>query len=68
MVRALPAGQPARAAPVIAVYLTSLAKRGRAVSTIRRRAAAIARAHPQHGHLPATSDPSVVRRSVAGPV
>ena len=48
------------AAPVIALYLTSLAKRGLAVSTIRRRAAAIARAHRQHGHLPATSDPSVL--------
>jgi site-specific recombinase XerD len=47
-------------APVIALYLTSLAKRGLAVSTIRRRAAAIARAHRQHGHLPATSDPSVL--------
>ena len=47
-------------APVIALYLTSLAKRGLAVSTIRRRAAAIARAHRQDGHLPATSDPSVL--------
>jgi site-specific recombinase XerD len=47
-------------APVIALYLTSLAKRGLAVSTIRRRAAAIARAHRQHGHLPATSDPRVL--------
>jgi integrase len=50
---------PAPAA-VIALYLTSLAKRGLAVSTVRRRAAAIARAHRQHGHLPATSDPSVL--------
>jgi len=48
------------AAPVIALYLTSLAERGLAVSTIRRRAAAIARAHRQAGHLPATSDPSVL--------
>jgi integrase len=47
-------------APVIALYLTALAKRGLAVSTIRRRAAAIARAHRQAGHLPATSDPSVL--------
>lgn len=52
-------GLPAPAA-VIALYLTSLAKRGLAVSTIRRRAAAIARAHRQAGHLPATSDPRVV--------
>lgn len=49
---------PAPAA-VIALYLTSLAKRGLAVSTIRRRAAAIARAHRQAGQLPATSDPRV---------
>jgi site-specific recombinase XerD len=47
-------------APVIALYLTSLAKRGLAVSTIRRRAAAIARAHRQAGHLPASSDPRVL--------
>jgi hypothetical protein len=32
--------------------VTSLAKRGLAVATIRRRAAAIARAHRQAGHLP----------------
>jgi site-specific recombinase XerD len=50
---------PAPAA-VIALYLTSLARRGLAVSTIRRRAAAIARAHRQAGHLPATSDPRVL--------
>ena len=47
-------------APVIALYLTSLARRGLAVSTIRRRTAAIARAHRQAGLLPATSDPRVV--------
>ncbi len=45
---------------VIALYLTSLAKRGLTVSTIRRRAAAIGRAHRQAGHLPATSDPRVL--------
>jgi site-specific recombinase XerD len=50
---------PATAA-VVGLYLTSLAKRGLAVSTIRRRAAAIARAHRQAGHLPATSDPGVL--------
>jgi hypothetical protein len=50
---------PAPAA-VLALYLTSLAKRGLAVSTIRRRAAAIARAHRQTGHLSQTSDPSVL--------
>jgi site-specific recombinase XerD len=50
---------PAPAA-VVGLYLTSLAKRGLAVSTIRRRAAAIARAHRQAGHLPATSDPRVL--------
>jgi site-specific recombinase XerD len=53
------ASLPAPAA-VIALYLTSLAKRGLSVSTIRRRAAAIARAHRQAGHLPATSDPRVL--------
>ncbi len=47
-------------AVVVALYVTSLAKRGLAVSTIRRRAAAIARAHRQAGHLPATSDPRVL--------
>jgi hypothetical protein len=41
---------------VIALYLTSLARRGLAVSTIRR-AAAGARVHRQAGHPPATSDP-----------
>jgi len=45
---------------VIALYLTSLAKRGLAVSTIRRRAAAIARAHRQAGYLPASTDPRVL--------
>lgn len=50
---------PAPAA-VIALYLTSLAKRGLSVATIRRRCAAIARAHRQAGHLPATADPRVV--------
>ena len=53
------ASMPAPAA-VIALYVTSLARRGLAVSTIRRRAAAIARAHRQAGHLPATSDPRVL--------
>ncbi|HEX3804568.1 MAG TPA: site-specific integrase [Solirubrobacteraceae bacterium] len=43
---------------VVTFYVTSLAKRGRAVSTIRRHAAAIARAHRQAGHLPPTSDPA----------
>ncbi len=47
-------------AGVIALYLTSLAKRGLTVSTIRRRAAAIGRAHRQAGHLPATTDPRVL--------
>ena len=50
---------PAPAA-VVALYLTALAKRGLAVSTIRRRAAAIARAHRQAGHPSATGDPSVL--------
>jgi len=49
---------PASAA-VVGLYLTSMAKRGLSVSTIRRRAAAIARAHRQAGLLPATSDPRV---------
>ena len=49
---------PASAA-VVGLYVTSLAKRGLTVSTIRRRAAAIARAHRQAGLLPATSDPRV---------
>lgn len=39
--------------------MTSLAKRGLSVSTIRRRAAAIARAYRQAGLLPAASDPRV---------
>jgi site-specific recombinase XerD len=47
-------------AVVTALYLTSLARRGLAVSTIRRRAAAIARAHRQAGHVPATSDARVL--------
>jgi site-specific recombinase XerD len=50
---------PAPAA-VIALYVTSLAKRGLAVSTIRRRAAAIARAHRQAGYLSPTTDPRVL--------
>lgn len=50
---------PAPAA-VIVLYVTALAKRGLKVSTIRRRAAAIARAHRQAGLLPATSDPRVL--------
>ncbi|HWE31898.1 MAG TPA: site-specific integrase [Solirubrobacteraceae bacterium] len=50
---------PATAA-VVGLHLTSMAKRGLTVSTIRRRAAAIARAHRQNGHLPATSDPRVL--------
>jgi hypothetical protein len=50
---------PAPAA-VVALYLTSLAKRGLAVSPIRRRAAAIARAHRQAGHLSATGDSGVL--------
>jgi hypothetical protein len=50
---------PAPAA-VIALYITALAKRGLAVSTIRRRAAAIARAHRQAGYLSPTSDPRVL--------
>jgi hypothetical protein len=49
---------PASAA-VVGLYLTSMAKRGLSVSTIRRRAAAIARAHRKAGLLPATSDPRV---------
>jgi site-specific recombinase XerD len=49
---------PASAA-VVGLYLTSMAKRGLSVSTIRRRAAAIARTHRQAGLLPATSDPRV---------
>jgi len=49
-------------APVslVTLYVTSLAKRGLTVSTIRRRTAAIARAHRQAGHLPPTSDPAFV--------
>jgi hypothetical protein len=49
---------PATAA-VVGLYLTSLAKCGLVVSTIRRRAGAIPRAHRQNGQLPATSDPRV---------
>lgn len=45
---------------VLALYLTSLAKRGLSVSTIRRRSAAIARAHRLAGYLSATGDPQVV--------
>lgn len=50
---------PATAA-VVTLYLVSLAKRGLAVSTVRRRAAAIARAHRLAGQVSATSDPTVV--------
>jgi site-specific recombinase XerD len=45
---------------VVTLYVTSLAKRGLTVSTIRRRTAAIAHAHRQAGHLPPTSDPAFV--------
>jgi integrase len=47
-------------APVSVVTFMSLrwAKRGLTVSTIRRHAAAVARAHRQAGHLPPTSDPA----------
>ena len=49
------------AAPAaVALYLTSLAKRGLTVSTVRRRAAAIARAHRQANHISPTSDPRVL--------
>jgi len=44
----------------IALYLASLAKRRRAVSTIRHRGAAIARVHRQASQLPTTSAPSVL--------
>ncbi len=43
---------------VVTCYVTSMAQRGLSVSTIRRHAAAIARAHRQSGHLPPTSDPA----------
>jgi site-specific recombinase XerD len=43
---------------VLTVYLASLAKRGRSVSTIRRRNAAIARVHRKAGHISPTSDPA----------
>lgn len=43
---------------VVTAYVTSMAKRELTVSTIRRHAAAIARAHRQAGHLPPTSDPA----------
>ncbi len=42
------------------LYLTSLSRRGLKVATVRRRAAAIARAHRQAGHLPPTQDPRVL--------
>lgn len=43
-----------------ALYLTSLSQRGLRVSTVRRRAAAIARADRQAGYLPPTQDPRVL--------
>jgi site-specific recombinase XerD len=45
---------------VVTLYVTSLAKRGLTVSTVRRRTAAIARAHRKAGLLPPTSDPAFV--------
>lgn len=45
---------------VVTFYVTSMAKRGRTVSTIRRHAAAIARAHRQSDQLPPTSDPAFI--------
>jgi hypothetical protein len=44
----------------IALYITALAKRGLAVSTIRWHGAAIARAHRQAGYPSPTSDPRVL--------
>jgi site-specific recombinase XerD len=44
----------------VALHLTSLAEAGRSVSTIRRRCAAIARAHRIAGHASPTADPSVM--------
>jgi integrase len=43
---------------VVTFYVTSMARRGRTVATIRRHAAAIARVHRQAGYLPPTSDPA----------
>jgi len=43
-----------------ALYLTSLASRGLKTSTVRRRAAAIARAHRLDGHPSPTVDPGVM--------
>lgn len=47
-------------ASACALYLTALSRRGLKVSTVRRRAAAIARAHRSAGHLPPTQDPRVL--------
>lgn len=44
----------------VALHLTSLAEARRSVSTIRRRCAAIARAHRIAGHTSPTADPSVM--------
>lgn len=43
--------------PVVTLYVTALATAGKSVATIRRRAAAVARAHREAGELPPTSDP-----------
>ncbi|MTD47478.1 tyrosine-type recombinase/integrase [Conexibacter sp. W3-3-2] len=52
---------PLPAAPaVVALHLTALARSGRSVNTVRRRAAAIARAHRQGGHATPTADPDVL--------
>ena len=47
---------PATAAAV-SLHLTALAQSGRSVSTVRRRCAAIARAHRLAGHVSPTADP-----------
>ena len=44
----------------VALHLTALAEAGRSVSTVRRRCAAIARAHRIAGHASPTADPSVM--------
>jgi site-specific recombinase XerD len=44
----------------VALHLTALAEVGRSVSTVRRRCAAIARAHRLAGHVSPTADPSVM--------
>lgn len=44
----------------VALHLTALAEVGRSVSTVRRRCAAIARAHRIAGHVSPTADPSVM--------